>query len=104
MSRPGTQNPPSLCRGGRPCPPKGSCEFAEDFRVSEACFAGRTESSAPTNPGKDGTNAKKAARDTWAAGAMLQAYVTKARVMLQEHYNSRGALDLWRAMDYDTAR
>ena len=35
---------------------------------------------------------------------MLQAYVTKARVMLQEHYNSRGALDLWRAMDYDTAR
>ena len=48
MSRPGTQNPPSLCRGGRPCPPKGSCEFAEDFRVSEACFAGRTEPSAPT--------------------------------------------------------
>ena len=25
---------------------------------------------------------------------MLQAYVTKARVMLQEHYNSRGALEM----------
>ena len=47
---------------------------------------------------------RKVRRGRWAAGAMLQAYVTKARVMLQEHYNSRGALDLWRAMDYDTAR
>ena len=84
--------------------PLGTIEFAEDFRVSKVLFAGRTEPSAPTNPGKDGTNAKKAARDTWAAGAMLQAYATKAHVMLQEHYNSRGALDLWRAMDYDTAR
>ena len=29
------------CKGGRPCPPLGSCEFAEVFRVSEAQFAGR---------------------------------------------------------------
>ena len=29
------------CKGGRPCPPLGSCEFAEVFRVSEAQFVGR---------------------------------------------------------------
>ena len=39
-----------------------------------------------------------------AAPAEAAANVTRAGVMLQEHYNSRGALDLWRAMDYDTAR
>ena len=33
-------------RGGRLCPPKGSTEFAEDFRVSGMHFAGRTETSA----------------------------------------------------------
>ncbi|CAH0539121.1 hypothetical protein, partial [Oscillospiraceae bacterium] len=45
----------------RLCPPKGSYEFAEVLRVSEAYFAGRAESSAPTsfkrvclNMGKDG--------------------------------------------------
>ena len=32
-------------RGGRLCPPKGSTEFAEDFRVSGIHFAGRTEAS-----------------------------------------------------------
>ena len=37
-----------LRRDGRLCPPKGTVEFAEDFRVSELHFAGRTESSAPT--------------------------------------------------------
>ena len=35
-------------RGGRPCPPKGSCEFAESFRKNRI-FCGRTESSAPTD-------------------------------------------------------
>ena len=35
-------------RGRRPCPPKGSCEFAESFRKNRI-FCGRTESSAPTD-------------------------------------------------------
>ena len=40
------------CRGGRPCPPKGSYEFAEVLRVSEAYFAGRAESPTPTQCGR----------------------------------------------------
>ena len=35
-------------RGGRPCPPKGSCEFAESFRKNRI-FCGRAESPAPTS-------------------------------------------------------
>ncbi len=43
-------------RGGRLCPPKGSYEFAADFRISVVQFAGRKAASAPTvlwtSPGK----------------------------------------------------
>ena len=43
-------------RGGRLCPPKGSYEFAADFRISVVHFAGRKAASAPTvlwtSPGK----------------------------------------------------
>ena len=39
-----------------------------------------------------------------AAPAEAAANVTRAGVMLQEHYNSGGALDLLARMDYDTAR
>ena len=39
-----------------------------------------------------------------AAPAEAAANVTRAGVMLQEHYNSGGALDLFARMDYDTAR
>ena len=35
-------------RGGRLCPPKGSYEFAADFRISVVQFAGRKAASAPT--------------------------------------------------------
>ena len=52
---------PKSRRDGRLCPPKGRYEFAEVLRVSEAYFAGRAESPAPTsfkraclNMGKDG--------------------------------------------------
>ena len=45
----------------------------------------------------------------WQSGAFSAApaeaaNVTRAGVMLQEHYNSGGALDLLVRMDYDTAR
>ena len=35
--------------GGRLCPPLGTNEFADGYRVSELQFARRTESSAPTD-------------------------------------------------------
>ena len=45
----------------------------------------------------------------WQSGAFSAApaeaaNVTRVGVMLQEHYNSGGALDLLVRMDYDTAR
>ena len=52
-------------------------------------------------------NSKK---KVWQSGAFsavpaeAAANVTRAGVMLQEHYNSGGALDLLVRMDYDTAR
>ena len=39
---------PVMRRGGRLCPPKGSYEFAADFRISVVQFAGRKAASAPT--------------------------------------------------------
>ena len=47
---------PVMRRGERLCPPKGSYEFAADFRISVVHFAGRKAASAPTvlwtSPGK----------------------------------------------------
>jgi hypothetical protein len=39
----------------------------------------------------------------WQSGT-FSAAPAEAGVMLQEHYNSGGALDLFARMDYDTAR